>query len=76
MSMQHQLVKARQSLEQLMRALDGVSPLNTLQRGYAIVMRNGKIVDDAGEIKVGDKVQARLAKGVLDCEVEKVKLGG
>jgi exodeoxyribonuclease VII large subunit len=76
MGMQHQLVKARQSLEQLMRALDGVSPLNTLQRGYAIVMRNGKIVDDAGEIRVGDKVRTRLAKGELDCAVEKVKSGG
>ncbi|HVV69317.1 MAG TPA: exodeoxyribonuclease VII large subunit [Gammaproteobacteria bacterium] len=75
MGMQHQLIKARQSLEQLMRALDGVSPLNTLQRGYAIVMQDGKIVDDAGRIQVGDKVCARLAKGQLECVVEQIEIG-
>ncbi len=70
--MQYQLSQAQQSLEQLMRALDGVSPLNTLKRGYAIVLKGNSIVDDAGQIQVGDKVRARVAKGELECVVEKV----
>jgi exodeoxyribonuclease VII large subunit len=54
--------------------LDSLSPLGTLQRGYAIVTdNNGKVVRDASEVSVGDEVEARLAKGRLGLTVNKVK---
>ncbi len=52
--------------------LDALSPLDTLKRGYAITMRqkDGKIVRSAEEVRKGDKINVRLAKGTLDCLVE------
>ncbi|MCR4346573.1 MAG: exodeoxyribonuclease VII large subunit [Sulfuricaulis sp.] len=60
-------------MRQLMQSLHTLSPLATLERGYAIVQRpnNNAIVTDARKIKSGDRVQARLAHGQLDCLVEK-----
>ncbi len=52
------------------RALDAVSPLATLGRGYAIVQRHdGSIVRAASQVAVGDSIEARLAQGHLICTV-------
>jgi exodeoxyribonuclease VII large subunit len=56
------------------RTLDAVSPLATLQRGYAIVTDvAGHVVTDAQTAKPGDIVNARLARGSLRARVEQVK---
>jgi exodeoxyribonuclease VII large subunit len=49
------------------RALDAVSPLATLDRGYAIVtdVTTGKALTRASQVKTGDEVRARLARGEL-----------
>ncbi len=49
------------------RALDAVSPLATLDRGYAIVTdaTTGKALTRASEVKEGNDVRARLARGEL-----------
>ena len=59
-------------LDNLGRALDAVSPLATLRRGYAIVTKRpqGLVVRDADELAPGDRIQARLDKGSVDCRVE------
>lgn len=69
---QVRVVESRQNtLATLARALDAVSPLATLSRGYAIVTRpDGGVVRDSGEVTVGDRVEARLGKGRLWCSVE------
>jgi exodeoxyribonuclease VII large subunit len=56
-----------------MQNLHTLSPLATLERGYAIVQRpdTDAIVTDAGKIRPGERVRARLARGRLDCLVEK-----
>ena len=55
------------------RALHSVSPLATLDRGYAIVLdADGKAMTDAGGAKCGDEVRARLSKGELIAEITKV----
>jgi exodeoxyribonuclease VII large subunit len=65
---------AQNMLSQLGRALSAVSPLATLDRGYAIVTQpHGRIVRDASTVAIGGRVQARLAKGELDCVVEAVR---
>jgi exodeoxyribonuclease VII large subunit len=57
----------------LARALHGVSPLATLDRGYAIVLdADGKALTDAARVKQGDEIRARLAKGELLASVTKV----
>lgn len=65
------LERQRQRLGHLSRALDTVSPLATLNRGYAIVRtEDGQIVRTAQQVQVGDRIEARLAKGMLGCTVD------
>jgi len=68
------ITRKRQQLAMNSRALDSVSPLATLQRGYAIVQDTAgkKIYHDAAELTAGDKVSARLAKGSLICTVNEI----
>ncbi|VAW92886.1 Exodeoxyribonuclease VII large subunit [hydrothermal vent metagenome] len=57
----------------LARALNTVSPLSTLNRGYAIAKStdNNKIIRSYTEIKINSKIKITLAKGELTCHVEK-----
>ena len=61
----------RQRLGQQARDLHTLSPLNTLGRGYAIVMRqqDEHILRAASEVEPGERVRVRLAEGSLVCEV-------
>lgn len=45
--------------------LHAVSPLATLERGYAITTYNKKVILDSSEVKIGDILDIRLAKGSL-----------
>ncbi|MDJ0699074.1 MAG: exodeoxyribonuclease VII large subunit [Woeseiaceae bacterium] len=55
------------------RALDSVSPLATLGRGYAIVQdASGKVLSHATDAKPGADIRARLAHGSLLAKVEEV----
>ena len=53
------------------RTLDSVSPLATLDRGYAIVSddETGAILTDAAKIKPGSDIRAQLAHGMLQATV-------
>jgi exodeoxyribonuclease VII large subunit len=55
------------------RTLHSVSPLATLDRGYAIVLdSDGKAMLDASAARSGDEIRARLSKGELIANVTKV----
>ncbi len=55
----------------LVRTLNAVSPLATLERGYAIVsLEGGGIVRHAAQVKSGDVIRARLSKGEIRAKVE------
>ncbi len=45
------------------RHLDALSPLRVLDRGYALVQREGSAVTDAAVLRPGDQLEARFAKG-------------
>lgn len=60
----------RQKVASLAQILDTVSPLATLNRGYAIVSKDNKILRDANEVAIGDKITARFARGSVLCVVE------
>jgi len=55
--------------------LQAVSPLATLQRGYAIVTdaKTGAVVRDAGVVSKNDRIEARLAHGSLQAVVDKTR---
>ncbi len=64
--------RARARLSPLERTLNAVSPLATLERGYAIVSReSGEILRDAADAAPGTIIEARLAKGRVRAKVEK-----
>jgi exodeoxyribonuclease VII large subunit len=56
-------------------SLNAVSPLATLERGYAVVRdsSSGQVSMDASALKPGDSVDIQLARGRLDATVNKVK---
>jgi exodeoxyribonuclease VII large subunit len=56
------------------RGLQSLSPLATLQRGYAIVMApGGQVLTDAAATKPGAELDVRLARGGLAVTVAKIK---
>lgn len=64
----------QQQLQSLSQLLHGVSPLQTLNRGYAIVTDDAShILQQAARIKVGDRIHAQLKNGSLDCTVTGIK---
>jgi exodeoxyribonuclease VII large subunit len=65
------LRRAREGLSPLVRTLQAVSPLATLERGYAIVSTaDGQILRDAAAARPGLVIEARLARGRLRAKVE------
>jgi exodeoxyribonuclease VII large subunit len=69
-AMQQRLSAYAKRLAHLAQILDSLSPLGTLQRGYAIVTdRQGKVIRDSEEVVIGDEVEARLANGHLGLTV-------
>jgi len=63
--------RARERLLPLARTLNAVSPLATLERGYAIVsVEGGQILRNAAEARPGAIIEARLAHGRVRAKVE------
>jgi len=66
----------RERLRQRAGQLHVLSPLATLERGYAIIEdAEGNIVTRVSQIKEGDAVRTRLQDGVLNCEVRSIEKG-
>ncbi len=68
---QFQFTQLHNKLTHLMQTLDNASPLNILNRGYALATtQQGEILRDTTQVAVGDALQLRLARGVLQCVVK------
>jgi len=66
------LLQHRVRSERLETALQSLSPLAILDRGYALVFdANGKLLKNADAVKMGDEISARLAHGQIDAAVTK-----
>jgi exodeoxyribonuclease VII large subunit len=56
--------------ERLRTALESLSPLAILDRGYALVFdSNGKLLKDAHKVTLGEEISARLARGEIRATV-------
>ncbi|MBQ3275437.1 MAG: exodeoxyribonuclease VII large subunit [Oscillospiraceae bacterium] len=61
----------KQEYVRLAAALDAMSPLKVLSRGFSVTMdQNGHILRDASAVAVGDAVHIKMERGGLDCRVE------
>lgn len=69
---QRALEGQRHRLALATRALDGVSPLAVLDRGYAVVTdAGGSVVMDASTLAVGDPIEVRVARGRIVASVDR-----
>lgn len=67
------LSKCRQNFVALTAALDAMSPLRVMSRGYAIAERNdGAVVRSTDMLNAGDSITLRLLDGRADCLVRSV----
>ncbi|GGA17257.1 exodeoxyribonuclease VII large subunit [Dyella nitratireducens] len=69
---QHKLQHERLNLQQTARAMHAVSPLATLERGYAILFdEKGKVLRSAQDVAVDAPLRAKLVDGELALRVSK-----
>jgi exodeoxyribonuclease VII large subunit len=75
MAAQARVSAAKARLDLGMRALNAVSPLATLDRGYAIVTRSadGQLLRSAKQAAPGDDIEARLSRGRIVARVKDIK---
>ena len=72
-AMQQRLQNYSNRLSHMAKMLDSLSPLGTLQRGYAIVTdSSGSVLLEAGSVSIGDDIEARLASGRLGLTVKSI----
>jgi len=74
-ALERQLVALRRAqFEQRAARLAALSPLQVLDRGYAVVFdASGKVVKNAQQLALGDTLRARFARGEVDAEVKKTR---
>ncbi len=72
-SVTYKLEQARSTLEYRKQLLHNLSPLNTLQRGYAIATNaEGEVITDSAQAALDEQVKLRLAKGQLICKTVEI----
>ncbi len=72
--MESELGRKKHEQVRLAAALDAMSPLRVLTRGYSVAsVENGVIVTSTDMIRKGSRLRLRLSDGSADCTVESVK---
>lgn len=67
------LERLRQQLSSTAAALDAMSPLRVLSRGYSLTMRTDhSVVSSVADVRPGDRLRTRLQDGVLESTVDEV----
>lgn len=70
-----QLVKQKMKYEQerfyyLVSKLNTLSPLTTLERGYAIILKDEKVISMVDDLKSGDKIEIKMKDGSQKAIIE------
>jgi exodeoxyribonuclease VII large subunit len=53
--------------------IESMSPLRVLERGYSLTLHEGRILRDAGELRLGDQVRTLLLRGSFTARVAGVE---
>ncbi len=69
----NKIQNCQQYLQSLSRALNNISPLNTLSRGYSITQKGNKIITTTQSVAIGDSISVRLHSGKLDCNITNIE---
>lgn len=70
LAMSHSIDAARARLTGLQLQLDALNPERVLDRGYAIVLREGAIVSSTGHVNAGDAIIVRVSDGTFEATVQ------
>ncbi len=65
--------RKRTLLDLARAALESVDPNAPLRRGYAMLFRDGAVVRNAEELRVGDEVRARFGRGAARARIESIE---
>ena len=60
-------------LNQLIRSVELMNPINVLKRGYSITTLNNKTIGTSNRPAVGEKVITRTATFTVESEITEVK---
>ncbi len=71
-AMQQRLTHKRSEFQSLIKSLQLISPLNTLERGYSITTYNGKVLHSTNQVNAGDTLKVQLHEGTLEANVTRV----
>jgi len=72
-AIEKQLSTSRNRWALAARALDTVSPLATLDRGFAVVKHKNKVVSNATDLVPGDQITTQVAQGLIHSKVENIE---
>lgn len=76
-TIERRLTDHRQRLAHQAGLLHALSPLQTLERGYAIVQgEQGAVIRSVTQVEAGSRVNVRLSDGALLCRVEDAQAAG
>jgi exodeoxyribonuclease VII large subunit len=74
-AIKHVLAAKNDEFSAMTGLLQAVSPLNTLDRGYAIVQdQREKLITHTADTKQSDQITVTITDGVLDCEVLRIRV--
>lgn len=74
LAMQHQLETLQRKLFSSVQTLNALSPLATLQRGYAIVSKieSSALIYSSQQLSINELIKTRLAQGYILSQVKKI----
>ncbi len=73
LAIKHSLSLGREYLARYVTALNAVSPLATLARGYGIVMQRSKVIATVRDLAVGDIIHTKLSDGEVISLIKEIK---
>ncbi len=68
-SVMQKLQKEKANTQNLILKLDALSPLKTLARGYSIVLKQGKAIKSAKELKKEEEIEIRMQDGKTKAKI-------
>ena len=64
---------ARLEIERLDSCVEILNPRNTLNRGYALIRKNGKFITSSDQLEPGDEIVTNLKSGTVRSIVKQIK---
>ncbi len=74
-AVRHKVEISRHQAEGLYLKIESLSPEKTMQRGFSVTTKNGKIITDVKNLKEDDRIETRFYKGQASSQIKKIKKG-